>query len=178
MLSSSAQFMLTRISEIGGPSIIMQRTSSQIGFLSPVQLVEGPIVTLVPRALWPGKPILDSGYQFSQEYYNVPTTVYTSSAITPVGDLYRHGGWIPVIVGMFLLGCGVRFLDSVMDASGNPHSVFLFLLLFPSLVKQENDWVGTLAGIPGILLVWLLAIYLTFRKRARPQRALAPGLHD
>jgi hypothetical protein len=34
-------------------------------------------------------------------------------------------------------------------------------------VKQEDDWVGMLAGIPGTLLVWLLAIYLTFRKRGR-----------
>ena len=111
------------------------------------------------------------GYEFSQTYYELPATVYTSSAITPVGDLYLHGGWIPVIVGMFLLGCGVRLLDDVMDVYGNPHSVFLFLLLFPSLVKQEDDWVGMLAGIPATLLIWLFAIYLTFRKRERPPRS-------
>ena len=75
-----------------------------------------------------------------------------------------------MIVGMFLLGCGVRFLDDVMDVCGNPHSVFLFLLLFPSLVKQEDDWMGTLAGIPGMLLVWLFATYLTFRRTERPPR--------
>jgi hypothetical protein len=45
---------------------------------------------------------------------------------------------------MFLLGCGIRLLDDVLDVSGNPHSMFLFLLLFPSLVKQEDDW-----GAPG-----------------------------
>ena len=126
---------------------------------------------LVPRAIWPGKPILDTGYEFSQTYYELPATVYTSSAITPVGDLYLHGGWIPVIVGMFLLGCGVRLLDDVMDVYGNPHCIFLFLLLFPSLVKQEDDWVGILAGIPGTLLIWLFATYLTFRKRERPPRS-------
>jgi hypothetical protein len=169
-LSSSATFLLTRIGEIDSPAIIMQRTPSEIGFVSPVQLVTAPIVTLVPRAVWPGKPILDPGYKFSQTYYELPTTVYTSSAITPVGDLYRHGGWIPVIVGMFLLGCGTRFLDDVMDVYNNPHSIFLFLLLFPSLVKQENDWIGMLAELPGTLLIWLFAIYLTFR-RERPPRS-------
>jgi threonine/homoserine/homoserine lactone efflux protein len=66
---------------------------------------------------------------------------------------------------MFLLGCGVRLLDDVMDVRGNPHSIFLFLLLFPTLVKQENDWIGMLASTPGTLLVWFVAIYLTFRKR-------------
>ena len=115
--------------------------------------------------IWPGKPVLNTGYKFSQIYYEVSPTVYTSSAITPAGDLYLHGGWIPVIVGMFLLGGGVRLLDDVMDVYGSPHCVFLFLLLFPNLVKQENDWVGTLASLPGTLPIWLLATYLTFRKR-------------
>ena len=163
------QFLLTRIREIDNPAIIMQRTPAEIGFVSPIQLVTAPIAALVPRAVWPGKPILDSGYEFSQTYYELPTTVYTSSAITPVGDLYRHGGWIPVIAGMFLLGCGVRLLDDVMDVGGNPHSIFLFILLFPSLVNQEDDWVGMLAGIPGTILIWLFAVYLTFR-RERPHR--------
>jgi hypothetical protein len=168
VLSSSVSSLLTRIREIDSPAIIMQRTPGEIGYLSPAQLVEAPIITLVPRAAWPGKPILDSGYEFSQTYYELPSTVYSSSAITPVGDLYRHGGWIPVIAGMFLLGCGVRLLDDIMDVRGHPHSIFLFLLLFPTLVKQETDWVGMLAGIPGTLLVWLFAIYLTFRRRERP----------
>ena len=163
-LSSSTSYLLTRIREIDNPAIIIQRTPGQIEFASPMQLIEGPIVTLVPRAVWPGKPILDSGYEFSQNYYDLPATEYTSSAITPVGDLYRHGGWIPVIAGMFLLGCGTRFLDDVMDVRGNPYSVFLFILIFPSFVNQENDWVGMLASLPGTLLVWLLAIKLTFRK--------------
>jgi hypothetical protein len=78
--------------------------------------------------------------------------------------LYRHGGWIPVIVGMFLLGCGTRFLDDVMDVSSNPHAVFLFILLFPIFVNQETDWAGMVAAFPGVVLVWLLAIYLTFSK--------------
>ncbi len=170
VLSSSATFLLSRISLIDSPAIIMQRTPTEIGFSSPMQLVEGPIVTLVPRAIWPGKPILDTGYEFSQTYYELPATVYTSSAITPVGDLYLHDGWIPVIVGMFLLGCGARFLDDVMDVYGSPHCVFLFLLLFPSLVLQEDDWAATLAGVPEMLLIWLFASYLTFQKRERPPR--------
>lgn len=170
VFSSSVTSMLTRIREIDSPAIIIQRTPGQIGFLSPVQLVEAPVVSLVPRALWPGKPILDTGYEFSQTYYELPSSVYTSSAITPVGDLYRHGGWIPVTAGMFLLGCGTRLFDDVMDVCGNPHSVFIFLLLFPILVNQEDDWVGTLAGIPGTLLVWLVATYLTFRRKAQQHR--------
>ena len=106
---------------------------------------------MVPRAVWPGKPILATGYQFSQQYYELSASVYTASAITPIGDLYRHGGWIPVIAGMFLLGCGVRLLDDVLDVRSNPHAIFLVLLLFPTLVTEEQDWATLLAGIPTTL---------------------------
>jgi hypothetical protein len=51
VFSSSASFLLTRIREIDSPAIITQRTPEEIGFLSPAQLVEAPIVTLVPRAV-------------------------------------------------------------------------------------------------------------------------------
>jgi len=171
VLSSSATSMLARIRMIDNAAIIMQRTPAQIGFVSPVQLVTAPIAAVIPRAIWPGKPILNSGYDFSQTYYELPATVYTSSAIPPVGDLYMHGGWVPVVVGMFLLGCGVRILDDVMDVYGSPQCVFLFLLLFPSLVLQEDNWTAILAGLPGTLLIWLFATYLTFRKRERPPRS-------
>jgi hypothetical protein len=158
-------YLMRRIREIDSPAVIIQRTPSEVPFSSPADLVAAPVAGMVPRALWPGKPILDAGYQFSQEYYGLPPTVYTSSAVTPVGDLYRHGGWVPVIAGMFLLGCGLRLLDDVLDVRANPHGVFLVLLLFPSLVKGETDWVSLLAGIPATVAVWLLAVALTFRPR-------------
>ena len=120
VVPNSLSYLMLRIREIDSPAIIMQRTPGQVGYLSPVQLIEAPVADMVPRAIWPSKPILATGYQFSQQYFEMPSTVYTSSAVTPVGDLYRHGGWIPVIVGMFLLGCSVRLLDDVLDVRSNP----------------------------------------------------------
>jgi hypothetical protein len=164
-LPGSVLFLLQRLREIDGPAIILQRTPGQIAFRSPAQLIEAPLVDIVPRAIWSGKPILATGYQFSQQYYELPSTLYTSSAITPVGDLYRHGGWVPVIAGMFLLGCGLRLLDDVLDVRRSPHVIFFVLLLFPGLVGGENDWVALLASIPGTVLIWLAAVFLTFRRR-------------
>jgi hypothetical protein len=165
-IPDSLDYLLQRIREIDSPAIIVQRTPMQVGFISPIQLVVGPVIGVVPRAIWPGKPILLSGYEVSQLYYELPSTVYTSSAVTPVGDLYRHGGWIPVIIGMFFLGCGVRLLDDVLDVRGNAHAVFLVLLVFPIVVKNEVDWVTLLAAIPSTLLVWLLGVALAFKARS------------
>jgi hypothetical protein len=164
-VASSISYLLERSQDIDSVAIIMQRTPGQIGFSSPAQLAEAPLAALVPRALWPGKPILATGYEFGQQYYGLPSTVYSSTTITPIGDLYRHGGWIPVLVGMFLLGYGIRLLDDVLDVQGNPHGIFLLLLLFPSLVMAEQDWITLLAGIPSAVLLWLVATAMTFRRR-------------
>ena len=164
-LPTAVTYLLQREQEINGPSIIMQRTPAQIPFINPDQLVLGPLEDMIPRAIWPRKPILALGYQFSQQYYGLSATVYTSSAISPIGDLYRHGGWVPVIAGMFVFGCVVRLLDDVLDISTNFHAIFLVLLLFPILVTSESDWVTLIAGVPGIAMTWLLAITLGFRTR-------------
>ena len=163
-LPSSVPLLLDRVREIDSPAIILQRTPAQVPFNSPLQLIEAPLIEIVPRAVWPGKPILAAGYQFSQEYFGLPAGL-SSSAITPIGDLYTYGGWPPVIAGMFLLGCVVRLLDDVLDIRTNPHAMFLVLLLFPSVVKDETGWVSTIFGIPATILIWLLAVALAFRPR-------------
>lgn len=160
----SADFLLQRTREIGNVAIIMQRTPGEIPFSSPIQIVEAPLVAIVPRAIWPGKPILDSGYQFSQQYYELPSSLYTSSAVTPVGDLYRHGGWIVVIAGMCALGLGIRLLDDVLDIRDNPRTIFLILPLFPTIVAGESDWGTMIASVPGIIVMWIIVVSMSFAK--------------
>ena len=164
-IPDSFNYLLIRIREIDTPAIIMQRTPGQIPFGSSLDLAEAPLLELVPRAIWPDKPILDDGYRVNQEYYGQPATSYSSDAVTPIGSLYQYGGWIPVIVGMFLFGIGVRLLDDVLDVRTNPHAIFLVVLLFPTVVAAEEDWILLLASTPATLLSWVLALYLTFRMR-------------
>lgn len=178
VLPGSIGYLLQRGQDIDSPAIIMQRTPGQIGFASPVDLVTGPLIALVPRAVWPGKPILATGYQFGQQYFEVPATVYSSTTITPIGDLYRHGGWVPVIAGMFLFGCGVRLLDDALDVRANPHAILLILLLFPSMVMSEQDWITLLAAIPAYVLLWLLTVAITFRRQPGGGAAGRPWLSE
>lgn len=161
---ASLSYLLVRLSAIDTPAVILQRTPGQVPFISADQLAEIPVANLVPRALWPGKPLLTAGYQFGQEYFGASPSIYSTDAITPAGDLYRHGGWVPVLVGMFLLGCAVRLLDAA-DIRTNPHAVFLVLLFLPGIAKGEADWVTLVAGIPANVGVLWLAVALTFRRR-------------
>ncbi len=172
---TSVTYLLQRLREVDSPAIIMQRTGTEIPFLDFAQMIEQPVADAIPRVLWPGKPILASGYQFSQEYFGLPSTVYTSSAITPLGDLYRYGGWLPVVIGMLLMGVIVRLLDSVMEVRKDPHAIMLIVMLTPALLLGESDWATTLASLPEIGVVWLLIVMLTFsRGTLATRRAAAP----
>ena len=167
ILGDSASFLAQRIRTIDSPAIIMQRTPAQIPYASPVQLLASPVIGLVPRILWPGKPILTPGYQISQEYFQLPPQIYTSSDVTPEGDLYRHGGWPPLIAGMFLLGALLRIIDETTDLRRSAHGAFLILLLFPDTVQAGSDCATLLAGIPGMTLLWLCLITTSFTPRRR-----------
>jgi hypothetical protein len=164
-IGKSADVLAQRIRSIDSPAIIIQRTPSQIPYSNPAQLVEAPAVDLIPRILWPGKPVLSVGYQFSQQYLDLPSSIYTSSAVTPAGDLYRHGGWAPLVAGMFLLGCGLRILDDGTDVRRTVHGAFLIILLFPDTVQAASEWSTLLAGIPGMLVLWFGVVSLSFGRR-------------
>jgi hypothetical protein len=165
VLGTSASYLAERIRTIDSPAIIMQRTPSEIPYTSASQLLMAPVIDLIPRIVWPGKPILAPGYQVSQEYYELPAQVYTSSDVTPEADLYRHGGWVPLILGMFLLGCALRIIDEVTDLRRGAHGAFLIILLFPDIVQAGSDCAGLLAGIPGVILLWLAVVATCFTRR-------------
>lgn len=158
-------YTLQRMREIDNPAIILQRTPSTIPFTSPLGLIEDPFIGSIPRLIWPGKPAIIAGLNMSQQYYGLPPTLYTNSAPTPAGDLYRYGGWAPVIAGMFVLGLAVRVLDDIVDVRVNSHSIFPILVCFQLLVPSEQGWSTLMSGIPSELLIIFLAWSLTFKRR-------------
>jgi hypothetical protein len=164
-LGQSAGVLATRIRSIDSPAIILQRTPGEIPYSNPAQLLISPVVDVIPRALWPGKPVLAVGWQMSQQYFQLPPQIFTASDITPEGDLYRHGGWFWVVLGMFVFGCGLRILDESNDLRRSMHGTFLMLLLFPTIVLAGTDCATLLAGIPGMILLSLAVVAGSFSRR-------------
>lgn len=171
---SSIDYLVNRVQEIDAVAVIRQLTPGQVPYVSPAQLVEIPLIGFVPRAIWHNKPLQLQMYQVSQEYYDQPATVYTAAGITPIGDLYRHGGWIPVIAGMLFLGCMIRLLDDVLDIRRNPQVIYLLVVLYPTVVVAESGWIAIFSGIPLTVMVWLFALAITFRRRPTSAPTLSP----
>lgn len=170
--ATSAAGQFDRWSRIGDVTIIATQTPSPIPYQSPAELAAGPFLGVIPRSIWHGKPVLDAGYQVNQRYYHAPPAVYSSAAVTPYGDLYRHGGYVVVIIGMLIIGGMVRLVDSDDRRSidRDPRVLFLPMLLFPSLVKQEMDFIAFSASLPGVLLAATLAARLAAVSCGRERR--------
>lgn len=163
-----------RLSRIGDVAIIVTKSPSIVPFVSPLELVGGPVLGFVPRSLWPGKPVLDAGYRANIAYYGAPPSVYSSVALTPYGDLYRHGGLVVVIVGMAVLGAFVRVIDDRegTDVTADPRLMFLPMLLFTTLVKQETDYLALTASIVSIVVAAALGVRLA--SRGAGTRSMSP----
>jgi hypothetical protein len=65
-----------------------------------------PATVLIPRIMWPEKPVDDLGYVMTRDYVglNAYEAQFSSSAPTIFGDLYMNFAIAGVVVGMALLG--------------------------------------------------------------------------
>jgi hypothetical protein len=165
MAASSIQ-MLRRVRMIDSVAITAQLTPQTIPYRSPLEFASAPVVGLIPRALWPDKPILTTGYEFSQEYYGTSPDSYTSAGITPLGDLYRHGGLATVLVGMLLLGMGARVFDGLFRPEVDPRAICFLLAFLPMLLRA--DIYGMVVGIPSSVVLAVVGARLMCRGTAAP----------
>jgi hypothetical protein len=159
-IQSSASQSWTQVAErlarIGDVAIIVQKTPGQVSYKDPIELIEAPALGIIPRSIWPGKPVLNSGAEMARIYYD--STVTTSAAVTPEGDLWKHGGATPLVVGMLALGVLIALIDKRLgDPRADPRIMFLPMLLLSVIVKEEADFVGLLAGLATTAILSALA---------------------
>ena len=162
-IPQSLSYLSQRLQEINAAAIVLQKTPSEIPYANPAQIPETIGAEFIPRVLWPGKPLLDAGYVFSQEYYGTPSGEVTAAAISPQADLYRYGGWVPTLVGMLALGWLMRALDDVLDVRESPPAALLVVLLWPTLATPEGTATGVPLTLASTVLAWLAIKALTFR---------------
>lgn len=163
-LRESVAFAAQRLREIDNVALIMQRTPGEIPYRQTTGLLVGPVAGMVPRAVWPDKPILSTGYEFSQQYYNLPPSIYTASAVTVQGDLYRHGGLPVMIIGMLLLGAVAKAAQAVY-AHGDPRLSVLYAGLFLQLTNVEIDVVSLAVSTVQVIVVLAILTKVSFGRR-------------
>ena len=95
--------------------------------------------------------------------FAVSSTGEYAGAIFTVVGIALLASWL--VAGMFLFGCGLRILDECTDLRRSVHGAFLMLLLFPTIVMAGTDCATLLAGIPGMVILSLAVVAVSFKRR-------------
>lgn len=147
-----------RFSQVSYVAPVTELSPTAVPFRSPVELVQAPLISIVPRLVWPGKPVLDVGLQLTQEYYDSNTV--NAAAITPFGDLYRHGGWLPLAFGSVVLGLLARVIDNLWRALRWPLGAILTLSTFFMMVRMELTMLEILYALPGLVFIMFISWWI------------------
>jgi len=172
----NVNFALERLELLQNVSLAVALTPEPNEFLSGRYYFMLPALAIVPRAVWPDKPLMDSGRQFAQRYWGVPESmVMQATAPTNVGDLYMNFGAAGVAVGMLLLGIlGAGFYALVAQRPGSG-AIFLYTVGFLALTTYESDLPMIVLSFTRDSLVAVIVAGLVFRRAENVSRTMAGG---
>jgi hypothetical protein len=125
-------------------------------------LVLQPAYSVIPRLIWPDKPMQDYGRWFSREVFEV-REAKTSTAFGLVGHLYFAGGVLGVCLGFFAIGIAQRM---VYDAFWRPRagSLLIYLVIVGSIARTESSVDPIIAVFIRILPVLVICQYFIYKR--------------
>ena len=122
-----------------------------------------PALIVVPRAVWPSKPVANTGYWFAVNVWGQDPHVQSSIAITYPGDLHLQFGLPSLLIGMFLTGVAFRWLYERYARPRSDYSIFFYIFLFYHLGAHEVDLAFKVAGTVRIFLILFVISLVVFR---------------
>ncbi|MEM4724134.1 MAG: hypothetical protein QXP01_03905 [Candidatus Hadarchaeum sp.] len=136
------------------PGIILEKTPSFIPYQGMDKFLAIPAY-VIPRALWPDKPVLSRGNWFAIMYLNQPEFVPSSAAITVFGEGYMYAGWLGVVLACFILGVQLAW---VYRWTASAQLWAIYLALIPTFIDAEAQFTGMFVASVQRTVVFL-AVY-------------------
>jgi hypothetical protein len=158
---------------------VIKRIGERVVPLGNGQTIESAVLMLVPRALWPDKPIVVGGSALYQYYTGIPIQPGTSVGLSPVIELYANYQTPGVILGFILLGVVIAWLDYGAAQAlwrGDNLSFALWIVPIFGLILVQDDLLTlvstAVSGVISILVV-NVAIRTVFAIRERKITSMA-----
>lgn len=157
-------YFAQRFRLIDNVALIRQKTPAEIPYMGWTTLAANLSTAPVPRAVLPRKRVLSTGLEMSRDYYELPPSFETASAVTVPGDLYRYGGALALASGMFLYGAMARAVSRVFTPQDDLRNSVVFFGMFVLLMNLENDVVSLFAGSIQTLVTTVALTAVAFRR--------------
>jgi hypothetical protein len=159
-----SRFVFQRFRGIDGPAMVVERTPGTIPYISASSSVLVPIGSFIPRFLWHGKPVYIDGLEFARQYFGQGTEAFNSLTPTMLGDLYRRGGLIVVVVGMWALGWLSGFLTTFFSIGLSPQRFAVFAPFAIELLNLESGFALLPVSLVQLGFVTLIGVRLAYRR--------------
>jgi hypothetical protein len=122
--------------------------SGQVDYLKGRSLWEGALA-LVPRALWPDKPVVAGSPKLVAEMTGLTLSKGTSFGVGNVMEFHINFGIPGLIIGFLLLGFAIGRLDrsaAIADARGDFEGIFFYFLPAVALIQPNGSIVEMASG--------------------------------
>ncbi len=130
-------------------------------------LVFSPMLyVLVPRVLWPEKPEIRQGWEYSGLVFGEQYIAWSDSSLSAglYPALYLGGGWIAVVVGALGIGLLMALCTKLAFAIGGPPLGGLFTLtMLPYALRLDEAWTVGAFSAPLINVIYISAIFFGAR---------------
>jgi len=119
-----------------------------------------PLLTaMIPRAVWPGKPLEVTGGLFGKRYDLLEPTSVTSLNLPWHIETYVNFGSVGVVIGMALIGAFLALMDKLLNAPGRRElEMGIGLGILMPLTFQDSNF----SVMVGTLPQFVLCLYLYF----------------
>jgi hypothetical protein len=128
----------------------------QVEYLYGRSLWEG-VQSLVPRALWPDKPVTGGSPEIVAEMTGLQLSESTSFGVGNVMEFQVNFGILGVVAGFLLLGFLLGWLDraaALAERSGNLGRTFVHVLPAVALIQPNGSIVELVSGA---VAAWIIA---------------------
>lgn len=120
----------------------------QVDFLYGKSVSEG-LIALVPRALWPEKPVLAGSPKVVAEMTGLVLSENTSFGVGNVMEFYINFGVAGLVVGFLALGWAIGILDrkaATAEALGDFERIPIYFLTAVALIQPNGSMVELASG--------------------------------
>jgi hypothetical protein len=124
---------------------------------------------IVPRALWPNKPIVNNGSFVTYTLLHYPAVQYNNLSIGFLGDAFASYGYLGVLILSFLYAKGIKKLESIRVENKYLYSQLIYLTIGYAMFSYiEGDIVTkTISVVQTIIALLLIKITLGIRKKSK-----------
>jgi hypothetical protein len=137
------------------------------------------LIALIPRALWPDKPVTAGSMGMVSDYTGIAFSEGTSVGMGQVMEFYVNFDIEGLVVGFFLFGMLIRFLDMQIAErlqTANWPQFALWFGLGGATLQPISQLVEITSSMAGAAVLGLLLAHYTESRQARETGTVKPGL--